>query len=236
MENQLDSTSQIGGSVFIGHVDRRSVVDHRAGGRCHQSGDNIRQSRFAATGLADQAERCAVMQLKRHVIDRQFLITGVEQGIDGPSLGIAVRQMVDFQQGLCCGLLRRVGFFRGSRVDARDCRGEHFPVVRSRRRENLRCLAPLDDFAVEHDQDIFAHVIGQGQVVGNIDQRRSHALTQFLDQFQDLHFRGRIKSRCRFIEDQKSRLTSQGSGDNHALALAARIFVWITAVDILRFW
>ncbi len=92
--------------------------------------------------------------------------------------------------------------------------------------------ADLGDPAQVHDGDAFSHGHGFFLIVGHHDAGHANALDD-LDQLK-LHLRAQLFIQCahRFVEQQQLGTFGQGTGQGHALALAAgklvRLCAWRT--------
>ena len=99
---------------------------------------------------------------------------------------------------------------------------EQRPGVRvARRRHDLADRARLDDEAAVHDGEVLAHEAGDGEVVGDEQQRQVALTAQLVEQAQDGHLRRHVERRRRLVGDQQPRFLGQGDGDGDALAHAA---------------
>ena len=98
----------------------------------------------------------------------------------------------------------------------------------SRCGEQLRSGPVLDRFAVAHDQHVVAHLLDDGQVVGDEQIRQPHVALQLREQIEHMRLHRNIQRRSRFVEDQQLGLAGQGPRDAHPLALAAGQLVWVS--------
>ena len=75
----------------------------------------------------------------------------------------------------------------------------------------------FDNVSSEHDGDAIAHIVGGGQIVGDIEHTHGQLLLERLEQVHDRHSEGSIDHRNGFIRDQEDGVCQQGSGDGDPL-------------------
>ena len=109
----------------------------------------------------------------------------------------------------------------GLRIGLRD-RAEERSGVRVRgcgvQLVGLRELAQL---AEVHHRDPVAHVLDDGEVVGDEDERQPVLLLHLLEQVEDLGLHGDVEGGHRLVADDQLRLGGHRTRDRDALALAA---------------
>ena len=87
--------------------------------------------------------------------------------------------------------------------------------------ENPPARRGLDDLAEVHDGDAVGHVLDNGEVVADEEQREAKLLLQVLQQVHDLRLDGNIEGRDRLIADDEIRFGGERAGNADALPLAA---------------
>ena len=100
--------------------------------------------------------------------------------------------------------------------------GEELTRVRSLRVvEDPGGRSALHDLSVAHHREPVADLRRDAQVVGDEDHREVHAITDLVQQPQDLRLDGHVERGHRLVGDQHVRLQRQRAGDADPLALAA---------------
>ena len=82
------------------------------------------------------------------------------------------------------------------------------------------CL--LDDAPGIHDGDAVRHLGNDAEVVGDEQQRQSHAALQIAQQVEDLRLDGDVERGRRLVGDEQRRAAGEGQRDQRALTQAAR--------------
>src|SRR5262249_42768364 len=113
--------------------------------------------------------------------------------------------------------------------------GEQGPGVRVRRvGEDLGGRAAFHDPSAVHDHDVVGQGPGDGQVVGDEDVADVQLVAQFAEEVDHLCLDGDVQGGDRFVGDDELRLDGEGSGDAHALTLAAGQLVGVGLGDADR--
>ena len=90
--------------------------------------------------------------------------------------------------------------------------------------EHLGRRATLDDPTEVHDADAVRDAADDTEVVRDHEGRELVLVLQVSQQVQDLRLDRHVQRGDGFVEDQQAWLQDEGSGDDHALALAAAEF------------
>jgi hypothetical protein len=91
----------------------------------------------------------------------------------------------------------------------------------------FRGLPNLHDLAQIHDGHSVAHVLHDGQIVGDEEVCEAQFILQTAKKVEDLRLHGHIEGGHRLVTDDEFRLDGQGSGDTDSLALTATELVGI---------
>jgi hypothetical protein len=106
--------------------------------------------------------------------------------------------------------------------------------------ENLVGRSGFYDLSDFHDGDLVAQVPNNVEVVGDEQVGEVLAVSQVLQQVQDLCLNGNVQGTGRFVEDDQPRGRGEGTGDPDPLALPARelmrqaVGVFATESDFLE--
>ena len=120
------------------------------------------------------------------------------------------------------------------RIGLRDRLDQRLRVVVRRCGIQRVGRADLADLSEVHNHDAVRHVLYDGEVVGNEDQREPVGLLHVLEQVQDLRLHRYVERRHRFVADDDLGVHHDGAGDADALTLAARELVRLTRTGLIR--
>lgn len=84
----------------------------------------------------------------------------------------------------------------------------------------------FDDFALMKDRDSIAQVSSNGEIVRDKQEGKMFSVLDVLDELDDLLLCQDVESRCRFVENQQSRLRAESSSDCYTLTLSAAELRW----------
>ena len=76
----------------------------------------------------------------------------------------------------------------------------------------------LNDLARVHNHNVIGNLRDNPKVMGNHHDSGAGFFLELIDQVEDLGLDGNVQCRCRFIADQKLRVTGEGHGDHNTLA------------------
>ena len=126
--------------------------------------------------------------------------------------------------------VRRAGAIR---VGDHRRREQRHGVGMARRAEEIPNRGHLDDLPQVHDRHPVAHVLDDGEVVGDEEVGEAELALQVLEEVDDLGLDRDVQGRHRLVADDQRRPEGQRAGNPDALALAAREFRG-EAVVVLR--
>ena len=115
----------------------------------------------------------------------------------------------------------------------RDRIEERVRVGVCRSRVQVIARSHLAELPQVHDGHAVAHVLDDGEVVGDEDQRQIEALLEIVEQVDHLRLHGHVQGRYRLVADDDARLQGEGAGHSDALPLTARELMGIP-VDVVR--
>jgi len=91
----------------------------------------------------------------------------------------------------------------------------------ARQLEELIRRGDFDELAEIHNADAIAHVLDDGQVVGDEQVREVELMSKVEKQVEDLRLDRDVERRDSFIADDELGIERQGAGDADALPLAS---------------
>ena len=182
-----------------------------------------RNGRLAGSGLADEPERLALVDLEAHVVD------GLDEAIVAEHAGFRPEGLVQPRDRAGDGIVvdgfafgRRTGWYGGEQRDRVGMFGAA---------QDLFGRAGFDYVALLQNQDVVGDVGNDAEIVGDEDHRRLAPLLNVSYQVQDLRLGGHVQCRGRFVGDEQFRLQSQRHRDHRSLPLPAGKLVRIGTHD-----
>ncbi len=102
------------------------------------------------------------------------------------------------------------------------------------RGENALLRGELDDLAEIHDRDPMGHVLDDGEIMTDEEERKAELALQVLQQVDDLRLDGNVERGDRLVAHDEVGLGGERARNGDALALSAGEFVRPARLGLAR--
>ena len=93
--------------------------------------------------------------------------------------------------------------------------------------------AAFYDLAGVHDEDFVGEISGRRDVMGYVEKSQLEPVSQVVKEVEHFETDRDVEHRYRFVGQEHARVGSQGTGERHPLALAARQLVGVLGQELL---